>query len=103
MAYDANSNGDRIKAEGLFQHAEHYQRVINSIDNNNEEQKESSKNFSRTQRAIVEKNKRLEKNSQKNLNLSEENKNSGTKKINEKDATLDGVEALKAFTSIEDK
>ncbi len=103
MAYDANSNGDRIRAEGLFQHAEHYQRVINSLDKNKEEQEESSKNLSRTQRAITEKNKRLEKNNHKNERNFEEKKISETKKISASDATLDGVEALKAFTTIEDK
>ena len=107
MAYDANSNGDRIKAEGLFQHAEHYQRVINSIDKNNkEEQIESGENLSRTQRAIVEKNKRLEKNNHKNGENSNESfekeKLNESKKSGDADATLDGVEALKAFTTIED-
>ena len=30
LARDANSNGDKIKAEGFYQYAEHYQRVINA-------------------------------------------------------------------------
>ena len=29
LAQDANSNGDKIKAEGYYQYAEHYQRLIN--------------------------------------------------------------------------
>ena len=29
LARDATSSGDRIAAEGYFQHAEHYQRVLN--------------------------------------------------------------------------
>ena len=38
LAQDANSNGDKIKAEGYYQYAEHYQRVIiaNGVRNNNE-------------------------------------------------------------------
>ena len=31
LAQDAISNGDRIVAEGYFQFAEHYQRVLNEI------------------------------------------------------------------------
>ncbi len=29
MARDANSSGDRISAEGYYQHAEHYFRIVN--------------------------------------------------------------------------
>ena len=108
MAYDASSNGDRIKAEGLFQHAEHYQRVINSIDKNNKDEHiNSGEKLSRTQRADVEKNKRLERNGHHNKEISnvstEEKKPSETKKIDDTNATLDGVEALKAFTTVDDK
>ena len=100
LAQDASSNGDRIKAEGYFQHAEHYQRVINSSSSNGELQVKKvldvknegfkqSNNFSddkkpsRTQRAEFQKNKRIES--------KEEGKD---KKIS---VTTDGVEALKAF------
>ena len=108
MAYDASSNGDRIKAEGLFQHAEHYQRIINSIDKNNkDEHVNSGEKLSRTQRADVEKNKRLKRNGHHNEEISngstEEKKPSETKQTDDVNATLDGVEALKAFTTVEDK
>ena len=108
MAYDASSNGDRIKAEGLFQHAEHYQRVINSIEKNNkDEHANSGEKLSRTQRADVEKNKRLERSNNHNGEITdggdEKKKLSETKQIGDSNATLDGVEALKAFTTVEDK
>ena len=108
MAYDASSNGDRIKAEGLFQHAEHYQRVINSIEKNNkDEHANSGEKLSRTQRADVEKNKRLERSNNHNGEITnggdQKKKPSETKQIGDSNATLDGVEALKAFTTVEDK
>lgn len=34
LAKDAASSGDRILAESYLQHAEHYQRIINSWDDN---------------------------------------------------------------------
>ena len=98
LAQDASSNGDRIKAEGYFQHAEHYQRVINSNSNSELQVKKvldvknegfsQSNNFSddkkpsRTQRAEFQKNKRIESKEDKDKKIS---------------ATTDGVEALKAF------
>ena len=75
LARDATSFGDRIAAEGYFQHAEHYQRVINiSNDNDNakkiniseksnvnpESSESSDKNsLSRTERATNARNERL--------------------------------------------
>ena len=104
LAQDAFSNGDRIKAEGFFQHAEHYQRLMNStaarskeVDNNKDSEKllDSSKKddvkeiennpairdngFSRTKRAEIATSKRINKNKENNF-------------------TDDGVEALKAFS-----
>lgn len=121
LAHDAQSNGDRIKAEGLFQHAEHYQRIMNSLNNeknNNdiaikdndissdftEKEKKSEINgsLSRTERALEAKSKRLENNKKKKLN-SIQSHTTKDESIPNKNATLDGVEALKAFTSFEDK
>ena len=75
LAQDANSNGDKIKAEGYYQYAEHYQRVINSngikdnnLTKNNSENSshgadlsKNNNNPSRTERAINAKLKRLKK------------------------------------------
>ena len=100
LAQDAQSNGDRIKAEGFFQHAEHYQRIMNSTSFNNEtkstdgESKNSEiehvkKIGSRTQRAESRKNQRLETNIDNQENHESENSS----------FTPDGVEALKAFST----
>lgn len=35
LARDANSSGDRIKAENFQQHAEHYYRIVNNANNSN--------------------------------------------------------------------
>ena len=121
MAHDAQSNGDRIKAEGLFQHAEHYQRIMNSINNekniNHDVSNENSSDTahfdkdkkpeingtsSRTERAIEAKSKRLENNKNKNQK-SPQSVISNDDNISNNNATLDGVEALKAFTSFEEK
>ena len=121
MANDAQSNGDRIKAEGLFQHAEHYQRIMNSLNNEKnvddiaikengvssdytEKEKKSEINgsLSRTERAVEAKSKRLENNKNKKLN-SIQSHSTKDENIPNKNATLDGVEALKAFTSFEEK
>ena len=32
LAQDAFSNGDRIVAESYYQYAEHYQRVLNGVE-----------------------------------------------------------------------
>ena len=110
LAQDANSNGDKIKAEGYYQYAEHYQRVINAngVRNNNETKNSSENNSdgtelsknnnnpSRTERAINAKLKRLKKVSGEE-NYSNEVTKSDNPKKNEK--TSDGVEALKAFAT----
>ena len=57
LARDANSNGDKIKAEGFYQYAEHYQRVINAQPIKNSTKKDDNdkqdikNNLSRTERA----------------------------------------------------
>ena len=121
MAHDAQSNGDRIKAEGLFQHAEHYQRIMNSLNTEKniddialkdngvssdytEKEKKSEINgsLSRTERAVEAKSKRLENNKNKKLNPIQSH-SAKDENIPNKNATLDGVEALKAFTSFEEK
>ena len=120
MAHDAQANGDRIKAEGLFQHAEHYQRIMNSInkeksinhdvsnENGNnaaqfdkDKKPETNGTLSRTERAIEAKSKRLE-NKNNPLKSSHPVISNDDNIVND-NATLDGVEALKAFTSFEEK
>lgn len=108
LAQDAISNGDRIVAEGYFQFAEHYQRVLNEIHENsiNSETIETNgsvKSYnderpSRTQRAIDAKNTKNEKH-----NVSEDEREQTKSKSNfEKERsketfTSDGIEALKPF------
>ena len=38
-ARDAQTSGDRIKAEGLFQHAEHYARIVATFEKQKEEER----------------------------------------------------------------
>ena len=56
LARDASSAGDRIAAEGFFQHAEHYQRVLNpeggkpsNQQNHNRNNTESNKGQAQSQ------------------------------------------------------
>ena len=102
LAQDAASNGDRIKAEGFFQHAEHYQRILNTISTNEDKTKDNQtktshddKPLSRTDRAMFGTQERLEK------KLEKKNANGEDKERVAADSvvTPDGVEALKAFTS----
>jgi rubrerythrin len=121
MAHDAQSNGDRIKAEGLFQHAEHYQRIMNAMnieksinydvsnENGNnaahfdkDKKTEINGTLSRTERAIEAKSKRLENNKNNQLKSSQSEFSNNDDIVND-NATLDGVEALKAFTSFKEK
>ena len=101
LAQDANSNGDKIKAEGYYQYAEHYQRIKNSNELKNsasinkKEDLDLNKNneLSRTQRAINGKLKRFEKNeNQKHVSNDE-----SLITTDPENKTSDGVEALKAF------
>lgn len=105
LAREANSNGDRIKAEGFYQYAEHYQRVINSQpvknfskDKDSEEQKEDNGNLSRTERAESAKIKRIDANKYRDKNKFDESLS-----LHNDHKTADGVEALKAFNTSENK
>ena len=44
LAHDASLAGDRIAAEGFFQHAEHYHRVLNSEGGNPSNQQDHNRN-----------------------------------------------------------
>lgn len=105
LAQDAFSNGDRIVAEGYYQFAEHYQRVLNETadDVNKPESANKDNSFnrnkfedrpSRTQRAIEAKNNKDEKpvNDERN-----ESSGSTTKGQDDNTYTSDGIEALKPF------
>lgn len=108
LAQDANSNGDKIKAEGYYQYAEHYQRIINSnelkkpanIDKKQDSDSNKSNELSRTQRAINGKLKRFEN---KKTNKPISNDESLTATIDSQNKTSDGVEALKAFGNTADE
>tara|TARA_B100001057_G_C22287150_1_gene733078 strand:- start:25 stop:552 length:528 start_codon:yes stop_codon:yes gene_type:complete len=124
LAQDASSNGDRIKAEGYYQYAEHYQRIINS--NNTTKEVSNKSNFNslskdNLNRIKQEENKELNLNQVNDFQNNLEVKDSRTQrslngKMNrlkknqtdekhqiKKDVTSDGVEALKAFsTSIDE-
>ena len=102
LARDANSNGDKIKAEGFYQYAEHYQRVINAQPVNNSlkdknivEQNENKTNLSRTERA---ENAKIQK-----FNNVKDYKDEKVSTSNDADKTADGVEALKAFNTSADE
>jgi hypothetical protein len=108
LAQDAISNGDRIVAEGYFQFAEHYQRVLNEIHENsvNSETIETNgsvKSYnderpSRTQRAIDAKNIKNEKHNVSEDEYVQTKSESNVKKDGSKEAfTSDGIEALKPF------
>ena len=108
LAQDAISNGDRIVAEGYFQFAEHYQRVLNEIHENsvNSETIETNgsvKSYnderpSRTQRAINAKNIKNEKHNVSEDEYLQTKSESNVKKDGSKEAfTSDGIEALKPF------
>ena len=112
LAQDANSNGDKIKAEGYYQYAEHYQRIINSngIKNsdsennhdNNLENNNNSKNsnqLSRTERAVNAKLKRLNKDSNDKSFEEKSDKPITQNNIDKEGKTSDGVEALRAFAT----
>ncbi len=109
LAQDAFSNGDRIVAEGYYQYAEHYQRVLNEIvdisDHDQPNQETLMNNGidtkpSRTERAVNAKNHRVDKEnnpveSQKEQ-IDPKNNLEGDQK-SKKNFTSDGLEALKPF------
>ena len=113
LAEDAFSNGDRIVAEGYYQYAEHYQRLLNEVPqendlqekaNKNELNKKSDINFvlqkpSRTERAYSAKQDRQQKNENseiKKKNFSDKNQQVSVDE-NSKNVTSDGIEALKPY------
>ena len=113
LAEDAFSNGDRIVAEGYYQYAEHYQRLLNEVPpgldvqektNNNESNKKSDVDLilekpSRTERAYSAKQDRQQKNENseiKEKNFSDQNEKVSTDE-NSKNVTSDGIEALKPY------
>ena len=110
LAQDAISNGDRIVAEGYFQFAEHYQRVLNEIHENapNSESIETNGSIksynderpSRTQRAINAKHTKNEKHTvseHEDEGEQTSNKSNLEKQRSKETFTSDGIEALKPF------
>ena len=120
LAQDAHSNGDRIVAENFYQYAEHYQRLLNeTVDDNLGEDKvnlfnkseiieKSNSKPSRTERASIARNDRIDKLSgnkesqskkiEDEQKLSDNSNNlGGDKKKSDKSFTSDGIEALKPF------
>ena len=113
LAEDAFSNGDRIVAEGYYQYAEHYQRLLNEVPLENGSQEKANKNESdrksdinlvlqkpsRTERAYNAKQDRQQKNENseiKKKNFSDQNEELSTDE-NSKNVTSDGIEALKPY------
>ena len=113
LAEDAFSNGDRIVAEGYYQYAEHYQRLLNEVPPENSSQEKANKNElnkksninlvlqkpSRTERAFNAKQSRQQKNENseiKKKNFSDQNKEASADE-DSKSVTSDGIEALKPY------
>ena len=114
LAEDAFSNGDRIVAEGYYQYAEHYQRLLNEVPPEKDSQEKANKNElnqksdinlvlqkpSRTERAHSAKQDRKQKNENSEIkkksfssDLDEEvSRDESSKKV-----TSDGIEALKPY------
>ena len=113
LAEDAFSNGDRIVAEGYYQYAEHYQRLLNEVPPENGSQEKVDKNESnkksdinivlqkpsRTERAYSAKQDRHQKN--ENLEIKKKNFSGQNEEVslddNSKNVTSDGIEALKPY------
>ncbi len=113
LAEDAFSNGDRIVAEGYYQYAEHYQRLLNEVPpeqdgqlksksndlNNNTDANTNNEKPSRTQRAFNAKQERQQNSSDSKINkrpFSNQNDGSDTGEA-PKNVTSDGIEALKPY------
>jgi hypothetical protein len=113
LAEDASSNGDRIVAEGYFQYAEHYQRLLNDVppDNNiqdkansSELNKKSDVNLvsdkpSRTERAYNAKQDRHQKPEESEIKKKSfpDQNNKISADEGAKNVTSDGIEALKPY------
>ena len=113
LAEDAFSNGDRIVAEGYYQYAEHYQRLLNEVPLENGSQEKANKNEldkksdvnlvlqkpSRTERAYNARQDRQHKNENseiKKKSFSDQNEELSADE-NSKNVTSDGIEALKPY------
>lgn len=44
LGRDATSSGDRVQAEGFFQHAEHYFRILNAMNQAAQQQQQGGQN-----------------------------------------------------------
>ena len=113
LAEDAFSNGDRIVAEGYYQYAEHYQRLLNEVPPEHDSQENANKTElnnkpdanlvlqkpSRTERAYNAKQDRRQKN--ENSEIKQKNSSDQNDKISSnegsKNVTSDGIEALKPY------
>lgn len=65
LARDASSSGDRVKAENYLQHAEHYFRVIRSMQPPQQLQQDSSADADGEQPTVADGNSRAPKRSEK--------------------------------------
>ena len=107
MAEDAFSNGDRIVAEGYYQYAEHYQRLLNEVLINepdlpkdlgaNNSDETNPEKPSRTQRALNAKNDRETSKQDENQGDETDSNSHEIKKTGDKKVTSDGIEALKPY------
>ena len=113
LAEDAFSNGDRIVAEGFYQYAEHYQRLLNEVPQENNSQEKANQNElskksdinlvlqkpSRTERAYAAKQDKQQKN--ENSDIKKKNFSDQRDEVsvdeNSKNVTSDGIEALKPY------
>ncbi len=113
LAEDAFSNGDRIVAEGYYQYAEHYQRLLNEVPQENNSQEKANQNElskksdinlvlqkpSRTERAYAAKQDKQQKN--ENSDIKKKNFSDQRDEVsvdeNSKNVTSDGIEALKPY------
>ena len=113
LAEDAFSNGDRIVAEGYFQYAEHYQRLLNDVPPDNhipdkanmsELNKKTDVNLvsekpSRTERAYNAKQDRQQKPEDSEIKKKSfpDQNNKISADEGAKNVTSDGIEALKPY------
>lgn len=102
LAQDATSNGDRIRAEGFYQHAEHYQRIMNSNSyKENSIKKDLNNNINQTDSDETKKDAAFKDQNKpsrtERANMANNNRINVEKEIIEKNVTNDGVEALRAF------
>ena len=70
LARDASSSGDNILAESYYQHAEHYQRIINEFsaanERNNDRDNDKNDNSSNDKKEAVSENKKSENDADNN-------------------------------------